>query len=112
MKRVHLVTSVIVVVASTLSVFSAPGSSAPKEYAVYAPSPQFSYEARRNRTVPGDGLFELHVRPNGTVTSVAVLKSTGRKIIDIEAAAAFAKWRFRPGVRKPVKIPLSFKREW
>jgi TonB family protein len=80
----------------------------PRGYALYAPPPQFSYEARRAH--PGNGVFELRLRPDGTVSAVAVLKSTGPAFIDQEAAATFVRWRFRPGTHSPIRIPLVFKR--
>jgi TonB family protein len=76
--------------------------------ALYAPYPRFSYEVRRAR--PADGVFELHVRTDGTVSEVVVLRSTGHKVADMEAGATFVKWRFKPGSVKSVRIPLSFRR--
>ena len=74
---------------------------------MYAPPPQFSYEARR--TYPGSGLFELRLHPDGTVAAVAVLKSMGPAFVDREAAAAFVRWRFRPGTPSPIRVPLTYR---
>lgn len=84
----------------------------PREYAIYAPRPRLSYEAVRDRGASGDGMFELRLRPDGTVAAVAVFRSTGHKMVDREVAATFARWRFHPGTRKTIRIPFSFKREW
>jgi TonB family protein len=95
---------VLIVIAST-AIAEPPKQE--RAVALYAPYPNFSYEVRRAH--PADGLFELHVRTDGTISEVGVLKSTGHKVADIEAAATFAKWRFKPGSAKSVRIPLSFK---
>ncbi len=87
---------------------ASPSKGDGREYAIYAPPPVFSRAALRGPK-PEDGLFELRLRSDGTIATVAVLKSTGSNIVDREAAAAFAKWRFRPG-RQTVRIPLSFTR--
>lgn len=81
----------------------------PREHAVYAPRPHLSYAAVRDRGSAGDGIFELHLRPDGTVAAVAVLKSTGHRMVDQEVAATFVRWRFRPGTRKTFRIPFSFR---
>jgi TonB family protein len=95
-----------------LSVIAYPMRAEPSQrdraVAVYAPYPMFSYEVRRAQ--PGDGVFELHVRNDGTVSEVMVLKSTGHKVADVEAAATYVKWRFKPGSVRSVRIPLTFRR--
>jgi TonB family protein len=78
--------------------------------AIYAPRPHLSYTAIAERGAAGNGLFELRLRPNGTVAAVAVLRSTGHKMVDQQASATFMKWRFRPGARKSIRIPFSFTR--
>jgi TonB family protein len=80
--------------------------------AIYAPRPHLSREAVRDRGAAGDGLFELRVRPDGTVAAVAVLKSTGYALVDREVSAAYMQWRFRSGTRKSIHVPFSFRREW
>jgi len=76
--------------------------------ALYAPEPFYPYKARLQR-LEGRGLYELLVRPNGTVSGVAVLRSTGSKLLDIAAAQTLIQWRFPPqaGLER-VKIPIYF----
>jgi len=74
---------------------------------IYAPKPDYSLDAR-SQPLEGRGLFLLHVRPDGTVESVDVVRSTGHSELDQSGVAAFLKWRFRPGSLKQVKIPLEF----
>jgi TonB family protein len=76
--------------------------------ATYAPKPDYSFEAR-SHWLEGRGVFELTVRPDGTVDSVNIAKSTGHSELDESAMAALRQWRFKPGVVAPkVKIPMEF----
>jgi protein TonB len=78
-----------------------------KELALYAPKPVYPLYARQHRW-QGDGVFLLRIRPDGTVSSVEVLKSTGYRMLDESAVAAYRQWRFRPGMDH-LRIPLTFK---
>ena len=73
----------------------------------YAPQPDYPIGAAR-RGWEGAGLFRCNVRPDGAVSSVIVLQSTGYAILDQAGIAAFQRWRFKPGSVKAVKIPLRF----
>jgi TonB family protein len=77
-------------------------------YAIYAAKPDYPYFARTRHMV-GSGVFQLHIRPDGTVSSVDTIQSIGYRELDDSATAAFSKWRFRP-LRRPtkVKIPITF----
>jgi TonB family protein len=70
--------------------------------------PQYPFEARRART-EGTGLFRMYVEPNGAVTSVGVMKSTGSKILDLAAAGGLYQWRAKPGRRRQIDIPMTFR---
>jgi TonB family protein len=74
---------------------------------LYAPQPDYPVGAR-GRGWEGTGLFRCSVRPDGAVSSVIVLQSTGYEILDQAAIAAFHRWHFKPGTVKAVRIPLSF----
>jgi periplasmic protein TonB len=78
-----------------------------KTHALYAPPPGYPAEARLKRWT-GAGVFELHVRADGTVADVQVLRSTGFAILDAEGISTFRKWRFYPGRFTRVTIPLRF----
>jgi TonB family protein len=75
--------------------------------AIYAARPDYPMEARRNH-LTGTGIFAMHVRPNGTVSSVSVIQSTGHAILDQAAIGAFIRWRFWSGTPPTVKAPLTF----
>jgi TonB family protein len=67
--------------------------------ALYAPMPVYPYKARLQSS-EGRGIYMLLLRPNGTVSGVAVLRSTGLKELDVAAAQALIQWR-------PAAPPLS-----
>jgi len=75
--------------------------------AIYAARPAYPMEARR-RHMTGAGVFAMHVRPNGTVSSVSVIQSTGHAILDKAAIDAFIQWRFWPGTVSTVRTPINF----
>ena len=82
--------------------------SAPrKEDLIYAPRPEYPYDARR-RNLQGSGMFILRVRPDGTVARVDVEDSTGAPLLDQTAIAAYSKWRFKPGRVRAVRVPIHF----
>jgi TonB family protein len=75
---------------------------------IYAPVPHVPAEAKAKH-LAGSGLFLFHVRPDGSVSSVEVIQSTGHKILDDATVEAFSRWRFKPGAAAPkVKIPVSY----
>lgn len=78
-----------------------------KTLAIYHPSPKYPYAARQQHCA-GIGIFVLYVRPDGAVSSVEVAQSTGYSILDQSRIEAFRQWRFRPGIVKSVKIPVTW----
>jgi TonB family protein len=73
-----------------------------------APRPEYPAEALR-RHLTGRGSFKLTVRTEtGIVTHVAVIKSTGSKVLDDAAIAAFSHWRARPGKVDAITVPVTF----
>jgi TonB family protein len=61
------------------------------------------------RHVSGNGLFRLTINPrNGEVDEVKIVKSCGYKILNELAAKALLQWRFQPGTRGPVEVPVEF----
>jgi TonB family protein len=64
---------------------------------------------RKRRGLTGSGVYVLHVDPkNGSVSSVAVEKSTGHQILDNAAVTTFSNLRFKPHGVLRVKIPVTF----
>src|SRR5436190_6553007 len=68
-------------------------SDKPKALALYAPRPEYPYEARSKHMI-GRGIAGLSVDPStGYVTSAQMLKSTGHQILDDSALKALRQWR-------------------
>jgi TonB family protein len=79
-----------------------------KALALYAPRPQYPYEAR-SRHVTGSGVIVCTVDSgSGNVGGCSVSSSTGSPILDNAATSAFRQWRFRPGTVSKVNIPITF----
>jgi TonB family protein len=75
---------------------------------VFAPKPDYTWSAQTNH-VQGLGIFQAHIRPDGTVSFVDMIRSTGWRDLDKSSTAAFSKWRFRAvGHPATVKIPVTF----
>jgi protein TonB len=57
----------------------------------------------------GSGWFRLTIdRATGKVTEVKVLKSTGVKILDDNAACAFMQWKAKPNRLDHAVVPANF----
>ena len=69
--------------------------------------PDYPYAACDQR-LEGSGLYRLNIKPDGTVSSVTILKSTGHILLDQAAIHAFRQWRFRPGTLHILKAPINF----
>ena len=79
-----------------------------KALAIYAPRPQYPYEAR-SRRIMGSGVCVADVDPgSGNVTSATMAQSIGNPILDNAAVSTFRQWRFRPGTVSKVRIPITF----
>lgn len=57
------------------------------------------------------GFYILAVRPDGSVSNVEILQSTGHPRIDADTVQSFMKWRFRPGSVKEVRVPVVWEKE-
>jgi TonB family protein len=79
-----------------------------KALAVYAPRPQYPYEAWVRRQT-GTGVVVLVIDPStGVVKNAEMATSTGNEILDNAALSALRLWRFRPGLVTMIKIPIGF----
>lgn len=79
-----------------------------KALAIYAPRPQYPYEAR-SRHIVGSGVCVAEVdSASGSVTGASMEQSTGNPILDNAAKSAFQQWKFRPGTVSKVRIPITF----
>lgn len=71
-----------------------------------APDYPYQEQARRHQ---GVGYFKLILDlKTGSVTKVAILKSTGFATLDACAVAAFRQWRWKPGKWKVIEEPVRF----
>jgi len=79
-----------------------------KALALYAPHPNYPYEARRSGTT-GSGIAQLTVNSAaGNVVDVRMAQSTGSPILDNATVSAFRRWRFKPGVASNVDVPITY----
>ena len=80
-----------------------------KAVAIYAPKPDYPYEAR-SRHQTGSGVAVLSVDTgSGAVTDVSMAQSIGSPILDNSTVAGFRRWRFQPGKVAPkVKVPITY----
>ena len=57
----------------------------------------------------GSGLFRLTINPqSGLVDQLKIVKSTGYQDLNKLAAKALLQWKFQPGTRGPVEVPVDF----
>ena len=83
------------------------GGSA-KALALYAPRPNYPYEARRSGTT-GSGVAQLSVNSAaGNVVEARMAQSTGSPILDSATLSAFRQWRFKPGAASNVSVPITY----
>jgi TonB family protein len=83
--------------------------SGAKAVAIFAPKPDYPYEAR-SRHVTGSGVALLSVdTSSGNVTDASMAQSIGNPILDNSTVSTFRRWRFQPGKCAPkVKVPITY----
>lgn len=88
----------------------------PRAGANYLNNPPPVYpEIAMDRGWQGKVLMKVHVLPSGKPDSVSVQKSSGKKVLDDEAARTVKKWSFVPAMRGTtpiagwVTVPITFK---
>jgi TonB family protein len=83
------------------------GAPLKEEPALSAKRPEYPTEARQQH-LGGSGLFALHIRDDGSVASVEILRSVGYPALDQAAIAAFREWRFRPHSVSVIRAPITY----
>jgi periplasmic protein TonB len=79
-----------------------------KAVAVFAPKPEYPYEAR-SRRITGSGVCVVTVdTASGSVTDATMAQSIGNPILDNATLSGFRRWRFKPGSVSKVKIPITY----
>ena len=83
--------------------------SGAKAVAIFAPKPDYPYEARSRHQV-GSGVAVLSVdTASGSVTDASMGQSIGSPILDNATVSTFRRWRFQPGKCAPkVKVPITY----
>jgi TonB family protein len=56
----------------------------------------------------GKGVYEIHVRKDGTVSEVKILKRSGDEVLDRTAVETLRKWHLRRGPLI-LELPLAFR---
>lgn len=79
-----------------------------KALAIYAPRPEYPYEARRQH-ITGSGLVLLVIDSStGGVTDARMVQSTGSSVLDNSAVRALRGWRFKSGAVTKVQVPITY----
>ena len=79
----------------------------PKPRLVYAPAPSFPPGVSQGG-VSGTGRFRLSFDPNGNVTNVQIIKSTGNPYFDQSAIKTFRQWKSAPSQGWQTTVPVTF----
>jgi TonB family protein len=87
---------------------SPPGEPLKLEPVYYAPRPEYPQSARKQH-LEGTGIAEIQIKPDGSVASVNMLRSTGHKILDEAVIHGFLGWRFRAHSVKVVRVPIQYR---
>ena len=78
-----------------------------KKIATHVKFPVIPPEAKAKH-FSGSGIILVYIRPDGSVEKAEVARSSGHKILDDAALAAFSQWQFIPGRLRKVTIPFTF----
>jgi TonB family protein len=74
---------------------------------IYPRAPEYPFEARRNGW-SGRGVYRAFVTPEGKVSRVIILHSTGHSVLDDMVIRAALQWRAKPSRPKEVDFPIIF----
>ena len=78
-----------------------------KETLVFGVELTYPAEAARLKQ-GGSGVFIMFLRPDGTVKTVNIHKSTGSSLIDAETKQTLLTYRFKPGTIRTQVFPVTF----
>jgi len=108
-RRMKLVLSLTAALSASTWVADArpPVPHSDADYATHIEPPEYPSQARLSR-LQGSGMFALHIRADGSVESVEVIKTLGNTLLDQAAINAPRQWRFRPKSIKVARIPITF----
>ena len=79
-----------------------------KALTLYAPKPNYPYEARRSG-ITGSGIAQLTVNSAaGNVLDARMVRTTGNSILDNATLETLRRWRFKPGIASNVDVPITY----
>jgi TonB family protein len=87
---------------------SSPDAPLKLEPVLYASHFEYPLQARK-QDLEGNGLFEIHINPDGSVASIKTLRTTGYNVLDAAAISGFRQWRFRPHAIAIVRMPFQYR---
>ena len=70
----------------------------------YQPAPTRPFDVRGLRD---EGLARLYINPQGVITQVKIMRSTGNREFDADAVEAYRRWKSRPGPAREIDLPLT-----
>lgn len=82
-------------------------SGMPFNYVVYQPPPDEWAGALPLKALRGS-MFQLLVRPDGTVADAKPLRGLGYPELDVRSVKWLKKWRFRPNSITEARMPMSY----
>jgi TonB family protein len=82
-----------------------------KRMVISTPRPEYPFKARRH-WVEGSGSYILRVQiRTGFVKTVVIERSTASQLLDSSAVTALKRWRFKPGVLRPISVELPKRKD-
>jgi TonB family protein len=87
--------------------FLGPHETPKKGHFTAAPHPSYPADAVPKK-IEGIGVFEVYFRSDGSVSHVAVFRSTGHRVLDKECISTFKRWRCDPGTVTWFRVPVRF----
>lgn len=76
-------------------------------YVAYQP-PRYEWRGAAPLETLSGSMFQLFVRPDGTVADARPLKGLGYAELDARAVKWLKKWRFRPNSITEARMPISY----
>ena len=74
---------------------------------IHKEKPEYPSEARQAHQY-GQCYVRAYVARDGSVTDVKIVESTGHQLLDAACLQAFRKWKWKPGLRREVDVPVTF----
>jgi hypothetical protein len=80
-----------------------------KDIILYAPMPDYPWQARNKYTVGTQGIYRLKINfETGKVEEIGVMKRANWGSLNSTMIKDLVKWRFKPGTIHQIDIPVAF----